>query len=983
MMLWLRLFRGLGLVGLVLGGCSFGAAIASVATADYAWAQGAEPIVVQGNRRVEAETIRSYFRPRPERAPGRRQHRRSAQGALRHRPVPGRAHHAVRRPAGRHGGREPGHQPRRLRGQQEAQGRAARARGADPSRAARCRARRCRPTCSASSKSIGATAASTSPSSRRSSSCRTTASISCSRSTKARRPASSKIIFIGNNSYSDTRLKDEIKTSETIPLIGFLQTADIYDPDRIEADRDLLRRFYLKKGYADVRIVSAVAVYDPEQKGFTVTFTIDEGQRYRFGKVEIISNVPAVDANSLYGRLRASAGRRLQRRGDGKIGRESRRSRWRGAAIRSRSCVRAATATWQTRRINVAFVIDEGPRVYIERINIRGNTRTRDYVIRREFDIAEGDAYNRALIDRAERRLKNLNYFKTVKITNEPGSASDRIVINVDVEEQATGEFSITGGYSTADGFLAEVSVAERNLLGHGQYAKASVQYGQRARGFELSFAEPYFLGNRHSGRRRYLRPTDAGIELLFLRQQDDRRRTARRLPADRRSVVPGALQRLPAGDLAAGLSQRLYLFAQRTHQRRTRREPVPKRPGVNPSERRAASAAAMPTANPALPSARNWPPARCWCRWSATPPPTTRSTTTGTRPAASMLEFKQDFAGVGGDVNFIRSTGSMRSYYEVFCRRRRGRCNLQGGHIASWGGKDAAHARSLPDGTEPGARLRAGRHRSARPVVARRRMRWAARCTGAPASRRSRRSRILPRDVGLKVAMFADAGSLWDYKGPTDLGRDRRNGVGLHRLPTCPIDNGMNVRASVGAGLIWNSPFGPLRFDYAVPLMKQSQDSDPAVPVRRRNQVLVASLTRRWWHDRADVLQAQRRADRGRDRRADRRRAARRRAARPPHHRRRAARPRRPGRSDLFRQDEIRRRPGGDAGRRLPDQRAAGRPRAAAHRWRCAAPSPIAPSSPWPARCFRIRCGRPRCSRRPASQPAPMCILPRGWRTA
>ena len=139
----------------------------------------------------------------------------------------------------------------------------------------------------------------------------------------------------------------------------------------------------------------------------------------------------------------------------------------------------------------------KGPRVYIERINIRGNTRTRDYVIRREFDIGEGDAYNRALVDRAERRLKNLNYFKTVKITNEPGSAPDRVVLNVDVEEQATGEFSVSGGYSTADGFLAEVSVGERNLLGGGQYAKAAVQYGQRTRGFELSYAEPYFLGYR------------------------------------------------------------------------------------------------------------------------------------------------------------------------------------------------------------------------------------------------------------------------------------------------------------------------------------------------------------------------------------------------------------------------------------------------------------------------------------------------------
>ena len=152
---------------------------------------------------------------------------------------------------------------------------------------------------------------------------------------------------------------------------------------------------------------------------------------------------------------------------------------------------------FETRQINIVFVVEEGARAYIERINIRGNTRTRDYVIRREFDIAEGDAYNRALVDRAERRLKNLNYFKTVKITNEPGSAPDRVILNVDVEEQSTGEFSVAGGYSTADGFLAEVSVGERNLLGRGQIARAAVNYGQRTRGFEFSFVEPYFLDYR------------------------------------------------------------------------------------------------------------------------------------------------------------------------------------------------------------------------------------------------------------------------------------------------------------------------------------------------------------------------------------------------------------------------------------------------------------------------------------------------------
>ena len=147
--------------------------------------------------------------------------------------------------------------------------------------------------------------------------------------------------------------------------------------------------------------------------------------------------------------------------------------------------------------VSIVFSVSEGPRVYIERINVRGNTRTRDYVIRREFDISEGDAYNRALVDRAERRLKNLDYFKTVKITTEPGSSSDRVILVVDLEEKSTGDFSISGGYSTTDGAMGEVSVSERNFLGRGLFAKATVQYGQYARGYSLSFVEPYLLDYR------------------------------------------------------------------------------------------------------------------------------------------------------------------------------------------------------------------------------------------------------------------------------------------------------------------------------------------------------------------------------------------------------------------------------------------------------------------------------------------------------
>jgi outer membrane protein insertion porin family len=303
------------------------------------------------------------------------------------------------------------------------------------------------------------------------------------------------IQFVGNKAYSSGRLKDVVKTSES-NILSFLQTTDIYDPDRVEADRDLLRRFYLKHGYADVRIVSAIGEYDPAKKGFVVTYTIDEGAQYRVGTVEVISNVHAIDPAGLRSQLKLGEGSvynaDLVEKTVEAMTIQAARQGYAFANVRPRG-----DRNFETKTINLAFVVEEGARAYIERINIRGNTRTRDYVIRREFDLGEGDAYNRALIDRAERRLKNLNYFKTVKITNEPGSAPDRVVINVDVEEQPTGEFSVSGGYSTADGLIGEVSVADRNLMGRGNYAKASVSYGQYVRGFDLTFVEPFLFGYR------------------------------------------------------------------------------------------------------------------------------------------------------------------------------------------------------------------------------------------------------------------------------------------------------------------------------------------------------------------------------------------------------------------------------------------------------------------------------------------------------
>ena len=821
MMLWLRLFRGLGLVGLVLAGCSLGVAIGSVATADYAWAQGSDPIVVQGNRRVEAETIRSYFRT----GPGGRLDSSSIDDALkalygtglfqdvRITPSGGRlvvtvVENPVINRVAFEGNKKLKDDQLLLEVQSKPRGALSRpAVQADVQRVVEIYRRNGRFDVAVNPKIIEL------PNNR----VDLVFEVNEGAKTGVR-----KIVFIGNDSYSDTRLKDEIKTSETIPLIGFLQTADIYDPDRIEADRDLLRRFYLNKGYADVRIVSAVAVYEPERQGFTVTFTIDQGQRYRYGKVEIISNVPAVEANSLYGRLRAAPGGVYNAEATEKsvenLAIEVARRGYPFAVVRPRGDRDVAAA-----RINVAFVIEEGPRVYIERINIRGNTRTRDYVIRREFDIAEGDAYNRALIDRAERRLKNLNYFKVVKFANEPGSASDRIVINVDVEEQATGEFSVTGGFSTADGFLAEVSVAERNLLGHGQYAKASVQYGQRTRGFELSYAEPYFLGNRlmigfdifarqtlASSYYSYENQTiGAGTRLGFVLTEELSMLTRYNIYQQKISlptylndcilspnaIINGGSGVTPANEAAR--TDPVFLFAPYTG-------------GCYLNSEAGLAVRREMAAGPVIVSMLGYT--------------AVYSTLDNNRNPTSgiVLEFKQDFAGIGGDVNFVRSTGNLRSYYEVFADVV-AVVNLQGGHIAGWGSKDLRmldHFQMGPNlvrGFTPagiGPRDMSSLSQDSLGGS----MYW-----GASIEAQSPIPYV-PRDVGLKVATFADAGSLWGYKGPTFWAVTGESVSGCVNT-LCSIEEGMHIRASVGAGLIWNSPFGPLRFDYAIPVMKQDQD--------------------------------------------------------------------------------------------------------------------------------------------------------------
>jgi outer membrane protein insertion porin family len=623
------------------------------------------------------------------------------------------------------------------------------------------------------------------------------------------------IRFVGANAYSSGRLKDLIKTSES-NWLSFLQSTDIYDPDRVEADRDLLRRFYLKHGYADVRIVAATGEYDPDKKGFVVTFTIDEGSQYHVGTLDVVSNVRAITPGSLRSSLKFSAGSvynaDLVEKSVEAMTIEAAKHGYAFANVRPRG-----DRDFQRKVINLVFVVEEGTRAYIERINILGNTRTRDYVIRREFDIGEGDAYNRALIDRAERRLKNLNYFKTVKITNEPGSAPDRVVVNVNVEEMSTGEFSIAGGYSTADGFLAEVSVADRNLMGRGQFAKAAVSFGQYTRGFNLSFVEPFLLGYRMAG----------GID-LFARQ------------SLATSYVSYNTQSIGTNlRLGFALSEELSLQPHYSiYQQKITLPDVLNNclfssnapaaglggTGVNPSNEGGVGNTDTTV---------NFPNG-CYADGEASLPVRMElangavltsllgytlaySTLDNNKSPTSGLfaSITQDFAGVGGDVNFIRTTAETRTYYEVLPDIV-SVLHLQGGHLSGWGSRDLRmldHFQMGPNlvrGFAPagiGPRdMTPGTTNDAMGGT----MYW-----GASVEAQTPLY-FLPKEVGIKVAAFADAGSLWNYKGPTSWAVTGE---------TLQVADNMAVRSSVGMGFIWDSPLGPLRFDFAYALTKESYD--------------------------------------------------------------------------------------------------------------------------------------------------------------
>ena len=639
------------------------------------------------------------------------------------------------------------------------------------------------------------------------------------------------IKFVGNHAVSTYRLHSLMQTTE-MNWLSWFKSSDVYDPDRLATDQEAIRKYYMKYGYADFRITNTDVAYQNDPGGYVITITMDEGQQYHVSGVNVTSHVAKVDSASLNRFVTLRPGDVYNANEVDKsvesITREMARQGYAFSDVRPHGDRDDAA-----HQIAVAFTVDDGPKVYIERIEVTGNTRTRDYVIRREFDIGEGDPYNHALIERAERRLNRLGFFKKVHISTRPGSSPDRVVVTVDVQDQPTGSVSLSGGYSTTAGFLAEVAFTETNFLGRGQYVKASVSEGQYSRGWGLSFTEPYFLDQRLA----------AGFD-IFHKEQDENQF------ALYETWTTGVNLRLGVPITDEFTFQPNYSIYQSAIKIPNTADqpfddcPANGNPWIPPGFTTAQPSTA--TSNCLL----NGEASMAIKQAAAMGAITTSlvgysllwdSIDDRKNPTSGVyLNFHQDIAGVGGASHFVRETFDGKYYYPVsddlvgFLRLQGGQINqLGGGNLplvddfnlgptlvrgfapGGLGPRDISDPNNIAGNGLGGTTYFGGTAEIQFPLFG------------------------LPREIGLKGAIFADAGTLFGYQGQTNfsslfgLPSSTACWKGNSATTTTPfiqsncinVNDDSTIRSSVGASLIWASPLGPIRIDYAYAITKGKYD--------------------------------------------------------------------------------------------------------------------------------------------------------------
>lgn len=566
-----------------------------------------------------------------------------------------------------------------------------------------------------------------------------------------------KIAFVGNQHFSEARLRDVLNTKES-RWYRFLSTADTYDPDRISFDRELLRKFYLAQGYADFRVVSAVAELTPDRESFFVTFTVDEGERYRFGKVDIQSTLRDLKPEQVRGSVLTEEGAWYDAdQVDQSVQRMTDRIGALGFAfvdIRPR-----ISRDRERKSIAVAYEVQEGPRVYVDRININGNTRTLDKVVRREMRLAEGDAFNSAKMRRSRQRLRYLGFFDKADVTNVPGESPDRTVVNVDVQERSTGEISFGFGFSSSDGPLADIRLRERNLLGRGQDLMIGGMVSGKRQEIDFSFEEPYLFDTNVA----------AGLDLFKVN-----RNFQREANYDVDSYGGTVRARY---EMSENLRHTVRVFA--------RSETIQN-----------VSSNASRFIREQVGTYRTYGPGHdlLYDRRDDRFDPTD----------GYFIRLSQDLAGFGGDSNWLRNRLSAGAYYP-FAEDFIGSLTSESGLIYDMGEPVRINQRFFVGGDNFRGFRSAGigpRDTSTGDSLGGKRYVVGTASLSFPVG--------IPREVGMRTFAFSDFGSLWD----TDA-----NG------PSVVDEN--SIRASVGLGLSWRSPLGPIRLSVATPVVKETYDRD------------------------------------------------------------------------------------------------------------------------------------------------------------
>ena len=579
-----------------------------------------------------------------------------------------------------------------------------------------------------------------------------------------------RINFVGNKVFDANTLKGQIATEESA-WYKFLSSNDNYDPDRLTFDREQLRRFYVNHGYADFKVVSAVAQLAPNREDFYVTITVDEGVKYNFGTVKINSKIKELSEADLRPLVGITTGDVY----DGELVQKSIDALTNAAGTKGYAFAEVhprIARNRDKRTVDLIYDIVQGPRVYIERIDIQGNTRTLDKVIRREFRLVEGDAFNRVLVDRSRTRIRSLGFFKDVDIKNTPGTQPDRTDVTVAVTEQSTGSLQLGLGYSSQSNLVGEFSYTEQNLFGRGQYLKAAITISQISKEYTAAFTEPYFLD----------RPLAAGVQLFKSSTQYEQ--------ATYESDNTGGTL-----SLNFPISEYSYVGLNYTYE----------------------IAKVLPFGNAPLEillAAGDTYGSIFGYSYAYNTLDDPRKPTKGISTG-----FSQGFAGFGGNLKFIKTSASFAGYQSMFADNVVSSLTVNSGYITGYGSTNVPINQRFFEGgdTFRGFKLAGIGPRDIDAPVDQGALGGNVYAIGTLAARFPT---LLPESYGVSFGVFTDFGTL----GRVDsVIRTCTPNTAISQ-GTCDKDN-LAFRATAGVSFQWRSPFGPVQVDLALPYIKAPYD--------------------------------------------------------------------------------------------------------------------------------------------------------------